>query len=270
MARAITNIGQFLMDDTAEKLLTVHGFSLSGSDYDRFRRLCVCLDRTVGSPVFDFFQEKFDSLSVCSQRLSQAHCNEIWRSTGDAFLLEPPTDATERVACDSPQILPPNAPPCAVKPFFYLNGLSFSAKNWDEWKVQAWSRLDSAVAEEYCPAVEIPSEISFRKPNRYAAERHLGGTETDESLWTAQLLYALCDYCRSRELRGGIFCRADASKLSEILQYVSKLTPLPDLILQWDGKDSDSLWELSRAILKDRQSAEEGIPPILWSNPQSH
>ena len=266
----ITNVAQILINDTAKAVLTVQGFSLTGSDYDRFKRLCICADRTPDAPFFKYLQGKFEDVFSCSLRLSLENCNQIWTLAWKKLLPSEPilNVATEKAPVI--EILPPVTAPIPSKSLFWLNGMKISAKKWVEWKDQAWLQMQDAVEAGKRLTVEIPADVSVQKNSLYSVERHLSGREPNGSVWCAQLLYALCDFCRKSDLRGAVICHADLSKLHEILQHVSKLTPIPCLFLQCENKEPNTLLELCRMILKDRNDGEEGNPPILLTDVQSH
>ncbi len=266
----ITNVAQLLINDTAEAVLTVQGFSMTGSDYDRFRRLCICADRTPDSPFFKHLQDKLGEYISCSMRLSSENCNKIWTLAWEKLLSPAPIFYSESEKDPVFEPFPPTTAPIPPASIFLLNGMQILAKTWDEWKELAWLKMQEAVDEGKQLTVEIPWDISVQRTSIYSVERHLSGVEPNGSVWCAQLVYTLCDFCKSRDLRGAVLCHAEFAKFYQILQHVSKLTPLPSLFLQCENKDTNTLLELCRVILRDRNSGEEGDPPILFTQFQSH
>lgn len=266
----ITNAAQILIDDTAKAVLTVQGFSQTGSDYDRFKRLCICADRTPDAPVFKYLQAKFEDVLSIPLRLSSENRNQIWTLAWEKLLSSEPNLNAAAEQAPVFEILPPETAPIPSDSLYLLNGMQISARTWSEWRDQAWLQMQDAVEAGKRLTVEIPADVSVQKNSLYSVERHLSGMEPNGSVWCAQLLYVLCDFCRKSDLRGTVICRADLSKLHGILQHVSKLTPIPCLFLQCENKEPNTLLELCRMILKDRNDGEEGNPPILLTDVQSH
>lgn len=259
-----TNIAEILIDDTTEKILTINGFSTIGSDYDRFKRLCVCVDKMPEHPASRHFQAQLETLFSCPYPLGSLYCKEIWKQTSQRLLSsERCVDVEDETTKISVEILPPYAGAGVPKPLFLINGMQIEAESWKDWQSCAEQMVESAVQAEKCLTIEFSSDFCFEKPNLYRVERHLKGIERNNDMWGAQLLYFLCRFCFQRELRCLIDWRSDCKELLNILQYVSNLTSIPNIFLKCSQIDSAVLTEISERIMKFRKTPTEGIPPIL-------
>ena len=259
-----TNIYQMLKNDTTAAWLTVNGFTAYGSDYDRFRKLCICADRTPDAPILSMLQEVLKTAFSCHLQLGEANCKEIWRTTAEMLMLsDAPSSLVSEDAWRKTEILPPDASEWMSESRFLLNGMQIHAETWDEWAKEAEQQLQKAMSAGKHPTVWISSDFNFQKPNLYRVERHLRGIEKCAALWMAQMVYFLCCRCSAEGLRGVLLWDAEPSQLLELLQYVSKLTPLPNLCVRCDTANASDWLRICEAVINGRRGSFEGIPPVV-------
>ena len=257
-----SNLTELMFDHHAEMFLTVNGFSLEGSGYDRFLRICNCVERAPEHPFSRYLQSILENGFSILQPMIPQNCNHIWKITAERMLIEDrdwSAFATDRGF----EILPPRCSQEENNSCFCINGIQLSHKSWQEWRTEAEMQLLKAVERGDTLAVTFPSDYAFEKPNLYRVERHLFGIEKNQCLWSAQLLYFLCDFCHQSELRCRVNWGGDCEKLADLLQYVSKLTPIPNLLLQCDAVDAESLHTICKLVISSQTKRNEGVPPVL-------
>ena len=261
MKKIASNIVDLLWNTNTRNFLSVNGFSERGSDYDRFAKLCGCAEQDPDAPIVSWMQAIVNSvlpreLPICTQNVK-----EIWKQSAERFL-------TEEIAfSEQNEKTRTFSMPCenhlSEDQLFVLNDLEISAESWHAWKNSAWNMTLNALQNGKIPTVLLPKGLSFQKCDLYRAERHLTGIEKNADLWCAQLVYFLCEFCSENRLRGGIVCLADLQVFCQILQYVSKLTPLSELLLQCENQNFDALLEIATIVSEKRKIEKEGIPPML-------
>ena len=258
----VSNLAELMIDRDAEQLLTVHGFTLNGSAYDRFARLCACVERAPTHPLscrLQLLLEKFFSITL---PMNTQNCGEIWKTTAEQMLLSD-RDWTLDESKSRLEILPPRCSDDGQNACFDVHGLQIEAKNWQEWKREAEVLLLKHVRQGCTPIVSFDSDFVFEKPNLYRVERHLLGVEDNRDLWSAQLLYFACDFCYRHELRCRVAWMGDCEKMLELLQYVSKLTPISNLLLHCEDARENVLQNICRLVMASQTKRNEGTPPVL-------
>ena len=73
-AKIATNLFEWMLDENVERLLTVNGFSLNGSAYDKFARLCICVERDPSHPFARYLQSTLEACFSVSLPMSAKTC----------------------------------------------------------------------------------------------------------------------------------------------------------------------------------------------------
>ena len=260
-----SNLAELVIDRNAEQFLTVNGFSLGGSDYERFMRLCTCVERDPDHPLSRQLQLTLMDVFSISLPLNAQNCGEIWKITARRMLLEERN--WEAIGQTSRfEILPPTMPKTAENTCFEIHSLPMEAVGWQAWKTEAEQLLSDILQQGRLPAVSFPSDFLFEKTSLYRVERHLSGEEKNPDLWSAQLLYFACDFCYQHRIRCCVDWAGDCSKLAELLRYVSKLTPISDLLLRCKHLSEETLQDICRLVMSSQTKRNEGTPPVLLIN----
>ena len=76
--RLISNVTDLLECRDVKNLMTVNGFSPSGSAYDRFRILCLCAERQPHAPIILRLQSYLWNAFGCKLTLNGTSCEQIW------------------------------------------------------------------------------------------------------------------------------------------------------------------------------------------------
>ncbi|MBE6633303.1 MAG: hypothetical protein E7620_03050 [Ruminococcaceae bacterium] len=255
-----TNLTELWWNNTKERVLAINGFGGRCSDYERFHRFCVCLERMVeseeGRNAEAWLSERFGGEWV----LNSATCHRVWRLVADrltlpAFLWEPIPTVWERP-------LQPEASP-AVFRVRSVNELPASTNGWREWERVALAWLEGLEAHEQIPLLRLSEGYAWKKPDLYHVERHLSGLERDDRMWENQAAIQLMGQCQRRGLPIAVEC-SDGEALLALLAGAEGFSPLPRLVWVTDAQTANQwLGQLCQRILKHRSEKEEGIPPIL-------
>ena len=261
MKKNASNILDLLWNKNVCLFLSVNGFSERGSDYDRFVKLCRCAERSPNAPIVSWMQETVNMVLPYEVPICVQNAKEIWMRSAETFLAK---ELAFSVGGEKMQTFSlPCEKKCSDARMFVLNDLDISEKTWGAWKSRAWSMAQNAVQKGEIPTVFLSEGLLFQKCDLYRVERHLRSAEINADLWCTQLVYFLCEFCSENRLRGSIVCHADLTVFYQILQYVSKLTPLPALFLHCENQNMDVLLKIANTVMEKRENTESGTPPLL-------
>ena len=259
-----SNLAELMIGECGIRFLTVNGFFVKGSDYDRFRRLCICVERDPTHPFSRHLQRVLQETFSISIPLCEENCNEIWSKTAFSFLSETLDFSADKWRSKF-EILPPQCAVSSSKMYLDIHALQIEATDWQTWKAKAEKQLERCLEDDMDFFVPFSSDFQFEKPNLYRVELYLKGIEPNDRIWSAQLLYFVCDFCHRHRIRCRIDWSGDCNKLTDILQYVSKLTPIPDLLLRCETPAADPLLAICELVMEGRMGREDkvGVPPVL-------
>ena len=182
--KSITNLWELLRSPFVEDFLTVNGFLPHGSAYDRFCKLCKCMERYPNAPIVKVLRESYASMLPNEFPLELRFCKEIWKRTSECFLLgEIDKNSFHSEPMIQEEILPPSASDFSNHNVFLLNGLQIPSNTWKDWKAAATKTVQEQILHGKILGVLFPRDFQFRKPNLYAVECYLKGESADDCLW---------------------------------------------------------------------------------------
>ena len=264
--RLMTNVMDLIECQDIQNLMTVNGFSQSGSAYDRFLSLCLCAERQPGTPIVsqieNYLREEFGR----DFAINSSTCPEIWRETSENLLLGDVAPKVLRTV-EKKDVCLPMATDFNSQKCFSLNDLRLDANEWSEWRREAEAILCRVLQEGGIVSVTLPASRLLAKTSLYQANRVIAEREWNHPAWITQLVYFLCDFCTAYNVRGCIFHPVGGVDLCKILQHVSKQTRLPNLYVGCAQPQFDALLPICRMILSERADKQKGVPPLLLVNP---
>lgn len=265
-SRLMTNVMDLLECQDVKNLMTVNGFSWSGSAYDRFRALCLCAERQPSAPIVSQLENYLQEVFGRDFAINFSTCPEIWVQISEHLLLGDRTPNAFRNV-EMHDVCLPVATDFNPQKCFSLNELHLNVSEWREWRREADAILCRVLNEGGIVSVTLPAFHSLAKTSLYQANRMIAERDWNHPAWITQLLYFLCDFCASHNARGCIVCPPGGAVLCEILQHVSKQTRLPNLYVGCAQPQFDALLSVCRMILSDRADKKRGEPPLLVVNP---
>lgn len=214
------------------------------SDFDRFRALCEMMPMLVGHPVqrhcADFLKQYFQ----CEIPMDEAHCDEIWRMTADALLLQPKRavdlfDEPIGLLWESEEL--PHGLPNHMQPILPAERLmNLHAPDWKAWCRIADAELDAFAACGCNRAVvRLHDDFHFEAPNLYRVEQIL-------------------------QLPNKKIAKSDLL-LTQVVRYLSEACAARHWMLQLEIGDC----AIDAAILLSYVEDTVGLPTLLWSTPSA-
>ena len=264
--RPVTNIIELLECQAVKDLMTVNGFAWTGSAFNRFRALCICVERTPDTPIGLCMQTYLKDVFACNLPIDLSSCRQIWKETSDRLLLGDVTPHCFQYT-ENCSVRLPSVDASSPQNRFLLNDLRIESNDWEQWRGKAEEILSSVLKEGRMVGVEFPKGYTFEKTSLYNANRAIEKRDWNCPSWISQLVYFLCDFCASHDTRGGIYGCSDGADLYAFLQHVSKSTRLPNLCMGDVQADAEALLPICRLILSERGKREDGVPPVLVLSP---
>lgn len=251
MNRAACNLTQAWWDVDKENLLRVNGFSMQGSDFEIFAKLCLCIDglSDVGKATY---QASFDAL--CPSLLvplTFANAGKIWTETSNLFWQEGTTFSrrktpNERVATPISRLSLEENP--SIGSIECLSAKA-DARSWNAWREEASIELEALLKRGSTVSICLPADFSWQKPNLYAVERHLTGEAESENLWLSQQLYFLFSMAKERNFRPLLQADCGCEQVIDALQGIASFgVSVPIFYRSANPLTSEELVSLCRAI----------------------
>lgn len=256
-----TNLTELWWDEEKETVLALNGFRARGSDFERFRSFCVCMERMGECRI------KRDAEAWLSMRfggrwvLNSATCNRVWTLTADRLTL--PEDLWSPIPTvweESPRNGDASRPAFSVRS---TEALPSFANGWKAWEEDFSNWFAETVKRNQIPLLRLSNNCAWKKPDLYHVERHLSGMERDDRIWESQAAVQLLGQCRRNGIRLAVAC-ADGAALLALLKGAERFTPLPRMVWLTEGQSlREELGAISKQILKHWQGEDDGIPPVF-------
>ena len=224
MKRSAANLTQQWWDEEKENLLCVNGFSMQGSDYEIFYKLCLCIEG-LDDGGRAYYQGALDALypELCIP-LSSQNASSIWKETarllferGETYSRRPVP--TERGAVSLCKIVGECAP--IIRSVLPMNELSATdATTWHDWQGSTSRLMKTHLRTEVSISLTLPNEFRWQKPNLYAVNRHLSLQETNPDLWLSEQLYFLFSFAQKNGFRPLLSAECDVDRTIEALRGI--------------------------------------------------
>lgn len=247
-----TNIVELLEPAALAELLLFNGFPTDGSDYERFLRLCTCVQRAPSEPIAVCLRAWLERLG-CTIPVDPAHGAQIWIQAATALLEEGAT-LKDPVPLNSQAQSQRAVLPELVEPVTACPPLC-GATEWSAWKALATRALPSVGAVR----IDLPANYRATRPNLWRVERLLRGEITDPDCARSQQFDFLCGVCSAkRRLYLSFACGAD--EVLSLLRWTARRHGgLPPMIIAADPPP-ERAW-LSTVAARIRTPV--GLPPVL-------
>ncbi len=263
MNRLKCNLTQQWWDREKEDLLSANGFSMRGSDYEIFYKLCLCIERLNREGVMHYQSALNVLYPELSLPISAQNANPIWRETskllterGETYSLKPNTAEKGTVPISK----------LALEHIPTVEGVrmleSFAATDsitWNDWQSATEKRMVESLCEGMTFSLTLPVGFQWQKPNLYAVNRHLAGEECNEALWVSQLLYFLFSLAGKIGFRPLLHAECPVSEVVRALDGIRLFgTSAPIFYSSPVPVSREELLALCRAI----EWREEGVRPV--------
>ncbi len=205
MNRSACNLTQQWWDEEKEELLCANGFSMRGSDYEIFYKLCLCIEGLddVGRAHYqDALASLYPELIL---PISAENASRIWNQTAELLL-----ERGKSYAC-CPQNAEKGVVPITrlalektprLETVLQLSDFAASdTTNWADWQTETEKQIKSRLSVGASVSLTLPKEFHWRKPNLYEVNRHLAGEERSTDLWASQQLYFLFSLAEKQRFR---------------------------------------------------------------------
>jgi hypothetical protein len=224
MNHAKYNLTQQWWDREKEDLLCVNGFSMKGSDYELFYKLCLCIDRLNCEGRLRYQAALNNLYPGLSIPISAQNAGKLWTETSKRLIERGETysfraEPTEKGA-DSVNKLALERTPSVASVKNLEDFAATDAKSWTEWQKATEKRMTSWLCDGATVSLTLPSEFQWQKPNLYAVNRHLAGEESSESLWISQQLYFLFTIARKVGFRPLLYAECPVERVVQALEGV--------------------------------------------------